>query len=387
MGAMKDEKQPDIPTAPEVKAPAKVPVVDATPIEPEDDGSTVDVTDTEPATEFKPDSELEPEAAQPVPQLIKGTESTKKVDTEPEPEDVADTELPAETDGQATEVEPEAEQPWPEEDKAGKQYDPNRGDHVDHLNDTTPPPPPALKPKNKKGGKRWVWVLVVLLLAAAGAGAYLYFGSKKASAPEPTNTTASQSTTQKTEEEPAATVAVKTKHYDSATFSMGLDYPENWQLKDTETLLSVTSPQMTFQTFDGKEAKGYVRLTVQPKQTSLPDFAKGAGTAVMESAKLTYKKPTQNQRAQTYLTFVGYATGNGGLEALYVTGNNGYQIRQDVLQAEVLQTDPLITVKFLSCTTQECTGTTTPLSVKNIVWVKTPVSETVTNLIQSFSFN
>lgn len=386
MGAMKDEKQPDIPTAPEVKAPAKVPVVSGDTAAPEADEATVgvvDAADAEQAT--KPESA--PEVTQPVPQLIKGAESTKKVETAAEPGEAVDAELPAEADDQATEAGPAEEQPWAETDEAGKKYDPGRGDYVDHLNDTTPPPPPAPKPKKKKGGKRWVWVLVVLLLAAAGAGAYLYFGSKKASAPEPMSTTATQSTTQKTEEEPAATVTVKTKHVDSSNFSMGLDYPENWQFKDTETLLSVTSPQMTFQTFDGKEAKGYVRLTVQPKQTSLPDFAKGAGTAVMESSKLTYKKPTQNQRAQTYLTFVGYATGNGGLEALYVTGNNGYQIRQDVLQAEVLQTDPLVTVKFLSCTTQECTGTTTPLSVKNSVWVKTPVSETVTNLIQSFSFN
>ncbi len=304
-------------------------------------------------------------SSSPTPQLIKGTEPSKP--EEPEVDN--------------------SEQEWSEEEEEDKQYDPVRGDYVEHLNDTTPAPAPApvAKPA-KKAGKRWLWPVIILALIGIAAGAYFLLGGKKAAAPEAAAPATNQQTATTTEPETPA--AITTKHYDSTNFAMGLDYPDDWKLNDTETLLTVTSPQMTFTTNDDKQAKGYIRVTVQPKQTSLPDFSKGSATAVIESNKIAYKKPTQNQRAQTYLTFASYfTTKNNGWDAIYITGDNGYQVGQTIPQADILQPDPLVTVKFLACTSQECAGTATPLSLNVSEWKKTTVSEPIKTILQSFSFN
>ncbi|TAH36687.1 hypothetical protein EYC59_00730 [Candidatus Saccharibacteria bacterium] len=373
---MDKDEQHDLPTAPEVKAPKKVPVaVSAPEVAPESEVMEPAIKAVDPQSPPEPEQTVG--TAQAVPQLIRGTESTKPE----EPEVGTDGEQLADPTSEA-----EPEHVWTEQDEAGKQYDSGRGDYVDHLNDTTPPPPAPSKPKKKKSGKGWIWLLVILLVVAAGVGAYLLFGSKKAAAPQPT-TSSTQPSTQKKAEQTETAPKITTKHYDSTTYAMGLDYPDTWKVNDTPTLLSVTSPQMSLKANDGTKTHGYIFVTIQPKQSTLPDFAKGSAVAVLQSEKITYKKPTQNQRAQTYVTFASYASTTGkGLDALYVTGNNGYQVDQDIPMSDIIQTDPLVTVKFLTCSSQTCTGTTKALSVDSSEWKNTAVSAPINTILESFTF-
>ena len=271
---------------------------------------------------------------------------------------------------------------WTEADEEGKQYDPNRGDHVDVLNDTTPLPKPVGIPRKKRSKKGLLVALAVLVLL--GAAAYYWFGMRtKTAAPAKPKTT-----TQTTVKSPAKADTITTKSYTSPAFAVGLDYPDTWKINEGDVKLAITSPQMSFTTADGKHASGYVQVNVESRQTTLPEFAKGNGTAVLDSDKVTYKKPTQLQRDQTYITFVGYAGAVAhGLDAIYVTGGNGYVLDQTVPMTDVIQTDPLVRVTFLSCTDQTCAGTPTALTLSSTAWSNTEISAPVKTILQSLSFN
>ncbi len=303
--------------------------------------------------------------AQPIPGLIKSTESTNPL--------VAD----AETEDE------EVEEDGPEE-PAGE-YDPYRGDHVDVLNDTTPPPVsqpvrPVAVPKQKGKKKRWPWIVLLLLLLAGGA--YFIFGSHKAAAPAPKQVTVTKTTVS------TAPATLATTHYDSTTYSMGVDYPTTWKLNDGGTSLTVTSPAISLKKSDGTQTSGYIQLSIEATQTSLPQFAKGPATAVLPSERLTYTNPTPNQRSATNLTFASYSTtANNGWDALYVTGDNAYTLGQTIPMADIIQTDPLVQVHFLTCTDQTCAGTPTALSLQASEWKNPAVSLPIKTIIQSFTFN
>lgn len=290
-------------------------------------------------------------------------------------------------------IEPEFDEQI-EVDEAGRQYDPNRGDFVEHLKDTTIPPKPATIPRFKKRRRWLVPLVIVLLLVGAGAGVYAFLGNKKTATPEkaavPTTQEAAPKAADVAEPKTPATEASSTtkKQYTSTTYSMSLAYPSNWKLTDEATGLHVVSPLTNLTTASGSKTTGYVRVTVQPRQTTLPDFAKGSATAVLASERLAYTKPTQLQRTQTYLTFASYqGTTNNGWDAVHITGDNGYQIAQTIPQSDILQTDPLVTIRFLSCKDQACSGTVTPLSLQASEWKNSAISAPIKTIIESFSFN
>lgn len=242
------------------------------------------------------------------------------------------------------------------------------------------------RPQGYRRKRRWPVVLAaILLLGAATIGAY-WFGNRMASAPSPKLRAATQTNVPKQTQLPPV---AQTKHYDSTIYTIGFDYPATWKLTDTTTKLTVASPTMKFQTSDGKQVSGHVLMTVLRKQTVIPEFANGPATAVLASQKLTYKQPTSIQRAQTYLSFLGFA-GNpvGGLDALYITGDSGYLQAQAIPMADVVKADPLISITFVNCATDDCaTGSVTPYSVATSVWTAPIVSQPVTALLQSLTLN
>jgi len=223
--------------------------------------------------------------------------------------------------------------------------------------------------------------LLVILLLLAGGAAYYHFGMKKAAAPAKTTKTTQAAT------QTVAPVTIKTKHYDSSTFLLGLDYPEDWELSDTDAKLTITSPGMTLKDITGKNVSARVQVMIRSRQTTVPEFATGPGTAVLESEKISYQKPTQNQRAQTYVSFVSYASDKlNGLDALYVAGDNGYQSGQSIPMTDVLQTDPLINVNFLNCDT-DCAKTTTALSLSPSDWKSETLAKPITTILTSLTLN
>jgi hypothetical protein len=238
---------------------------------------------------------------------------------------------------------------------------------------------PAAVPRHKR---RWVVLLVIVLVAAAAVGAY-WFGNRKADAPSPktppNNTHQQQSTKQPQN--------VPTKHYDSATYTLGFDYPETWTVSDTTAKLTVTSPAMQLVSASGARENAHVVVTIQNQQSAIAGYPAGGAVAALESDKLTYKQPTSIQRAQTYLSYLSYSQANG-LNALYITGDNGYQQGQQVPMSDIVKGNPLISVTFETCTSDDCsTGTPTPVAILATDWKNAAANKDVTALLQSITLN
>jgi hypothetical protein len=249
---------------------------------------------------------------------------------------------------------------------------------------------PQSTAKSGKRKARWLTVpLILILIAAAAYGAY-WFGSKQADKNSDKSHPAQQANGQAkphtTTEKQAATTP--TKHYDSATYTLGFDYPETWKVNDTAAKLMVASPAVSLTTAGGSKVEGHVVLTIQNQQTTIPSYPANGAVAILASEKLTYKQPTPVQRAQTYFSYLGYGTKSGGLDALYITGDNGYQKDQNIPMSDVVKGNPLIGITFQSCTSVDCsTGTPTMLTVVASDWPTTAESKQVVDLIKSLQLN
>jgi hypothetical protein len=236
------------------------------------------------------------------------------------------------------------------------------------------------KPKKKR---RWPIVLLVLLLVAGAAFAAYKFGTKKAAAP--TKEQQAKSSQDSTAKE-AETASVPTKHYDSVTYTLGFDYPQDWAVSDTEAKLTVTSPSIKLKKVDGSSTGVNVVVTIQNPQTSIPGYPASGAIAALTSDKLTYKQPTAVQRAQTYLTYLSYKS--TGLDALYITGDNGYQQGQNIPMSDIVKGNPLVGVTFQTCSTIDCVhGTVTPITLDATAWKDSAASKQVTALLQSMQLN
>jgi cytoskeletal protein RodZ len=247
------------------------------------------------------------------------------------------------------------------------------------------------KPKKRRKKLTWLWVLLsIILIGAAAYGAY-WFGSNQAdkkSAKKPAAQTQQQTASdQLASTSDKQTATVPTKHYDSTTYTLGFDHPQDWTVTDTVAKLVATSPVVSLKTSGGTTVNGHVVVTFQNQQTSIPGYPANDAVAVMASEKLTYTQPTQVQRAQTYLSYLSYGKANG-LDALYITGDNGYQKDQNIPQTDVVKGNPLISVTFQSCTSADCsTGTPTMLTLVASDWASLASSKQVTNLLKSIQLN
>lgn len=229
--------------------------------------------------------------------------------------------------------------------------------------------------------KKRIWLRVLLMVIAvailAGGGYYaathFHFPSKKPS----TKTTA---TTQAPKKE------VAYKQYDSTHFYLSFSYPENWGiLDDGSGKLTVTSPALALKNGSGKTVQGRIVAMIRNKQPSLDEFKKGDAVAALLSEKVSYTKPTDNQRAQTYISFLNYASSTAeGIDGIYITGDNGYEKGQNIPQNDIVQTDPLITVSFLECDSSTCSSGGKALTVSSDEWksadFKTPITTFITSL-------
>ena len=112
-----------------------------------------------------------------------------------------------------------------------------------------------------------------------------------------------------------------------------------------------------------------------------PWLMAGGAVAALASNHLTYKQPSTVQRAQTYESYLSYAATNG-LDALYVTGDNGYQQGQQVPLSDVIKGNPLISVSFNACPDENCT-TPKPATLSASAWQSSSASKDVTNLLES----
>jgi hypothetical protein len=109
----------------------------------------------------------------------------------------------------------------------------------------------------------------------------------------------------------------------------------------------------------------------------------------MNSIKISFTSPSTVQAAQAYVSFVQYPTTStvGGLNAIYLTGNYGYQKYQSSPGSDIAAIDPLAYLSFYSCASQQCpVATRKPLTIASTDWNNPSFSTPLMNIFKSFDF-
>ncbi len=279
------------------------------------------------------------------------------------------------------EFEPPEEAPEAAEDRR------ERIDYLKNIRDD------ARRDKDDKSGTKWYLVvpLVLVILVALGAvGWYLkpVFVHKPGPVVQPKvsqQTTAGTSAPKVQSTDKASTANFK--EYTSANFPIVLKHPSDWTLTETVNELDILSPKQALMNAAGSSVQAAVLLRIRHQQASLPEFKAGSANAVLQSENIKYSTPAAGQRASTYLSFLQYATTTtkGGLDALYITGNAGYQKAQTVPAVDVTKVDPLVTVSFVDCKTT-CTATSPALTVSSAIWTG-DFQKTIETMLESLQIS
>lgn len=241
-------------------------------------------------------------------------------------------------------------------------------------------PIPALE---HSGHRNLIISLVALAVLALGAGGVYWFilnHKSTANFGAPSQTSQSQSA----QAAPAAAqIAAATKSYTSPNFNLSFDYPQDWIVTDGGGgSMTVKSPLIQLKNAAGQTVTGAILLTIRDHSQKLTEFNSGNATAVRDSVKIAYTKPTQTQRANTYISFLQYAGTRtlGALDGVYITADNGYQKGQAIPLVDVQKVDPIISLTFFDSSGK-------PLSVQNTMWDDQNFAGPLTKLLQSFSIN
>lgn len=262
---------------------------------------------------------------------------------------------------------------------------------MDQLTSKTPKPDQESKTQteyvgpnywkeSKRSWTKYLWIIIVLIILG---GLYWVWQhpktSKSSNTAQPAKTQASTSQS-----------SIVTNNY-SSNFALNFDYPKGWFVTDSGNgVLTVTSTTMQLANAAGQNVNGQVVMTIANKGQNLSVFDKGNAVAVLDSQKISYTKPTPSQRANTYLSFLQYAstTQSGALDGVYVTGDFGYQKGQDVPKTDIANIDPLVSVTFKQCATLDCpAGTTKALSISSSSWSNSTFSAPILKMLRSLSFS
>lgn len=244
-----------------------------------------------------------------------------------------------------------------------------------------------------RGKKIAILVAVLVLLAALVFGAYWLFIRKDSgnNADKKTNTAANTNDDQNDDNTQSSLIAEDTEHHNSSQFMLEFDYPKDWKVNDEagSGKLVVTSPKLSLQDANGKDFDGQVVFTIRNKQQSLPEFDKGNATAARESLKINYAKPSQVQRASTYISFLRYATSANakGLDGVYVTGDVGYQKDQAVPKADFTPVDPVIGITFTKCGDDACSAEGESTNIASGMWDEASFGKRLQSMLQSLVIN
>jgi hypothetical protein len=242
-----------------------------------------------------------------------------------------------------------------------------------------------LPPKyQEEGGKKGlIFLIALILLLIVGAAAYWFvLKPKPAKVPQGTATTNSAKTTQ------SETSKLETDHHESPNFNLGFDFPKGWKVSDISGSgkLTVTSIPMKIKDTTGQTVDGQIIMTMRDKTQKLSEFDKGAAEAVIDSEKLTYTKPSETQRGDTYISFLSLpGISSTGLDAVYISGDAGYKKGQAVPAVDISRIDPITNVTFVKCSDSKCSGTGTALTADESNWQVSTFSKPIKTMLESLS--
>jgi hypothetical protein len=281
----------------------------------------------------------------------------------------------------------ENEELLPPEQPAEPQPEPHpdtqAGSSADYANYQPPQKQRRLKPNWRKLGI--VGAVVVVLFAIVGAVYWFVLREKPTSQPTGTNQT-EQTGSQLA---PAAEqVTTKTKHYVSQNFRLEFDYPEDWTASEDNTeAITVLSTDLKLRDASSKDVVGQVYFRIRSHTQKLDGLDAGNATAVRNSEKISYTKPTEVQRDSTYISFLRYSTSTEAntLDAMYITGDLGYQKDQDVPKLDIEKVDPVISFEFYLCPNSGCVEISGVTGIGISTWDNPNISGPLKSMLQSLT--
>lgn len=228
------------------------------------------------------------------------------------------------------------------------------------------------------------YLLALLLLVGVGAGIYTFV----LKAEPASDKAASPSDTSQTGQSQAGQIASATENYSSQEFALSFDYPEDWMVVGgSREELKVISPDIKLKTADGQMTNGQIVMYIRAPGQKIPGLDSRNATAVMGSKKIRYAKPTANQRGETYISFLRYAGSSFGLDAVFITGNNGYQKDQSIPRADIEKVEPMISITFGKCADSGCVELAPPMSIDSDSWNDMNLSQPLEAMLQSLVIN
>lgn len=244
--------------------------------------------------------------------------------------------------------------------------------------------PSKIKPKRANQTKIIIGLILLILIILSG----LYLFNQK-SKNNPSKQVSKSSSTKITNSSIISiTPTGQTTTYNSTNFSLTVTYPNRWVVSDTSTELDITSPITTLASDNNQEVQGKIIITVGP-QGKLPSaLGNQSATAVLNSDLITYTNPTPAQDAQTYLSFLQYAstTNSNGLDGIYITGNYGYLVGQYITQTDLASIDPLVRITFQQCKNTQCSELL-PLTINSKSWNESNFVNPILDILKSFQFS
>jgi hypothetical protein len=243
------------------------------------------------------------------------------------------------------------------------------------------PLPPQYQKENSGNGRKIFMVFVVLMIIAALAYWFLL-------KPKPTNAPATSSSKNGSQNSPQSNSDIDTEHHESPSFNLGFDYPKGWKVSDISgsDKVVVTSPALKLKGTKEKQVDGQIIMTIRGKSHKLTEFDKGAATAIINSEKIAYTKPSETQRGNTYISFLNYSGSNDtGLDSIYITGDAGYQKDQEIPVVDISKIDPITNITFVKCVDSKCSSAGTALTVDPGNWQDTGFTKPIKILLQSLS--
>lgn len=219
--------------------------------------------------------------------------------------------------------------------------------------DDTPPQPVdqfvrSVEPVQKAKKKRRLSLIitaVVLLVVCVAAGVWFINKNKK-----PATSTAPS--TSEASAQPKVLIAAELERHSSTQFYLDIDIPKDWTIIDEagSGVMTATSPNIAIPTGSGTTT-GRVVLTMRAPSQKLPEFDKGNATAVTDSEKISYTKPSSAQRGQTYVSYLAYpaSASSSLIDGVFITGDFGYTKDQAIPKVDIDKVDPIISITFVAC--------------------------------------
>ncbi|HLG90969.1 MAG TPA: hypothetical protein VI336_02295 [Candidatus Saccharimonadales bacterium] len=239
------------------------------------------------------------------------------------------------------------------------------------------------KPRNPIWKKLGITAAVLVLVAALGAGGYWFYKNRKSD-----DKTAGTSQTTQSTAPTAEKITTETKKFESASFKLSFDYPGNWAAsEDNPEEVTVLSPGVKLKSVDGKDVTGQIYFRIRAKGQPLQGFENGNAVAVLDSQKIAYTNPTQVQRASTYISFLRYADNTQGLDAIYISGDLGYEKDQDILKSDIEKVDPIISIELYLCPDSGCKEISGVYGISEEIWNDEEISGPLTSMLESLVIN